>query len=178
MIVTRRRPFATDRFASYDDHGLGLEPGNLAAINSLKLYRTLRYGRNVELILTDNRSYRSEPVMHRAEATAFQPQQFPYVLSDNVVDVFDGGREFDHGKPPDEISFNGKSVSNPRKDALPQLDPRRYAKSVVPGKAECVAGAVETVGELGRDGRVAYRLPEPAGRRRREVARLGLRDGR
>lgn len=104
----------------FDDHGLGLEPGNLTAINSLKIYRTLRWGRNVELILTDNRSYRSEPVMHRAEAAAFQPQQFPYVLSDNVVDVFDAGREFNHGKPPDEITFNGASVSNPRKHSPPQ----------------------------------------------------------
>ena len=104
----------------FDDHGLGLEPGNLTAINSLKLYRTLRWGRNVELILTDNRSYRSEPVMHRAEAAAFQPQQFPYVLSDNVVEVFDAGREFNHGKPPDQITFNGASVANPRKHASPQ----------------------------------------------------------
>ena len=104
----------------FDDHGLGLEPANVAAINSLKIYRTLRWGRNVELILTDNRSYRSEPVMHRSEAAALQPQKFPYVLSDNVVDVFDGGREFDHGKPPDEISFNGKSISNPRKQSSPQ----------------------------------------------------------
>jgi alkaline phosphatase D len=104
----------------FDDHGLGLEPGNLAAINSLKLYRTLRWGRNVELLLTDNRSFRSEPVMHRAEAASFQPQQFPFVLSDNVVDVFDAGREFNHGHPPDEIVFNGASVSNPRKQGAPQ----------------------------------------------------------
>jgi len=104
----------------FDDHGLGLEPGNLSAINSLKLYRTLRFGRNVELILTDNRSYRSEPVMHRAEAAPFQPQNFPYVLSENVVDVLDGGRDFNHGKPPDEISFNGKSIPNPRKHESPQ----------------------------------------------------------
>jgi len=104
----------------FDDHGLGLEPGNLTAINSLKIYRTLRWGRNVELILTDNRSYRSEPVMHRAEAVSFQPKQFPYVLSENVVEVFDGGREFDHGKPPDEISFNGNVIANPRKHSSPQ----------------------------------------------------------
>jgi alkaline phosphatase D len=104
----------------FDDHGLGLEPGNLAAIESLKIYRTLRWGRNVELILTDNRSYRSEPVMHRPEATRFQPQQFPYVLSDDVVEVLDAGQKFDRGKPPDEISFNGKSITNPRKDSPPQ----------------------------------------------------------
>ncbi|HEX3250706.1 MAG TPA: alkaline phosphatase D family protein [Pyrinomonadaceae bacterium] len=104
----------------FDDHGLGLEQANLDAINSLKIYRTLRWGRNVELILTDNRSYRSEPAMHRAEAAAFQPQQFPFVFSENVVDVFDGGRDFNHGKPPDAISFNGASVANPRKQSTPQ----------------------------------------------------------
>ena len=104
----------------FDDHGLGLEPGNLEAINSLKLFRTLRWGRNVELILTDNRSYRSEPVMHRSEVTPFQPQQFPFVLSENVVDVLDGGRDFNQGKPPDAISFNGANVPNPRKASPPQ----------------------------------------------------------
>lgn len=41
---------------------LGLEPGNLAAISSLKLFRAFRFGANVELILTDNRSFRSEPI--------------------------------------------------------------------------------------------------------------------
>src|SRR4029078_3275464 len=58
----------------FDDHGLGLEPGNLAAINSLKIYRKLRSRRHVALILTDNRSYRSEPAMHRSDAAKFQPQ--------------------------------------------------------------------------------------------------------
>src|SRR5690348_14919753 len=64
----------------FDDHGMGREPGNLAAINSLKLFRTLRWGRNVELILTDNRSFRSEPVLDRPEAAPFQTRQFPYVV--------------------------------------------------------------------------------------------------
>src|SRR5215217_3204672 len=113
-------PVRDTALREFDDHGLGLEPGNLAAINSLKVYRTLRWGRNVELILTDNRSYRSEPAMHRAEAASFQPQKFPFVFSENVVDVFDGGREFNHKQPPDEILFNGGSVSNPRKHASPQ----------------------------------------------------------
>ena len=37
-------------------------------LNSLKGYRTLRWGRNVELIVTDQRSYRSEEPLDRAEA--------------------------------------------------------------------------------------------------------------
>jgi alkaline phosphatase D len=113
----------------FDDHGLGLEAGNRAAINSLKLYRALRYGRNVELILTDNRSFRSEPVMQRKEAAVFQPQNFPYVYSENAVDVLDAGRTYDNGKPPDTIRFNDVDVPNFRKREPPQSMLGREQKS-------------------------------------------------
>ncbi len=53
----------------FDEHGLGQEPNNLTAIHSLRGYRALRWGRNVELIITDQRSYRSEEPSYRAEAT-------------------------------------------------------------------------------------------------------------
>src|SRR5678810_590299 len=43
----------------FDDSGLGIEPNNLVAINSLKAYRTLRYGKHLDLIITEQYSYRS-----------------------------------------------------------------------------------------------------------------------
>ena len=43
----------------WDEHGLGDEPNNLAAINSLIGYRTYRYGKHLDLIITDQHSYRS-----------------------------------------------------------------------------------------------------------------------
>jgi len=104
----------------FDEQGLGREPGNLAAINSLKLYRSLRWGQNVELLLTDNRSYRSEPVMDKPEAAAFQARQFPYVAPQEVVEMLDAGRSYNHGKPPETIRFNGAELPNPRKNAAPQ----------------------------------------------------------
>ena len=36
-----------------------MEPNNLTAINSLKGYRALRYGQHLDLIITDQHSYRS-----------------------------------------------------------------------------------------------------------------------
>jgi alkaline phosphatase D len=105
---------------NFDDHGLGQEPGNLAAINSLKLFRALRWGSNVDLILTDNRTYRSEPVMDRQEASAFEPKDFPFFISQDVIEVLDGARAYNNGKPPDTISFNGANLPNPRKNAPPQ----------------------------------------------------------
>ena len=112
-----------------DDHGLGLEAGNQAAINSLKLYRCLRFGKNVELILTDNRSFRSEPVMQRKEAAVFQMQNFPYVYLENAVDVLDAGRAYNNGKPPDAIKLNDAEVSNFRKHEPPQSILGREQKS-------------------------------------------------
>jgi alkaline phosphatase D len=111
------KDIAIDRF---DEHGMGLEEGNQAILRSLKLYRTLRYGRNVDLILTDNRTFRSEPVMQKAEAAVFQPKRFPYVSSEDVVDILDAGKAWNGGKPPATIRFEGRDITNPRKDAWPQ----------------------------------------------------------
>jgi len=104
----------------FDDHGLGLEPGNLAAIGSLRLFRSLRWGRNVDLILTDNRSYRSECVMDRPEAAQFQSKDFPFVVPEEVVEVLDAGRVYKGGQPPDHIRFGDAEIPNPRKTSPPQ----------------------------------------------------------
>src|SRR4030095_3537551 len=44
----------------WDENGLGLEPNNLAAIRSLIAYRTLRYGKHLHLLITDQRSFSGE----------------------------------------------------------------------------------------------------------------------
>ena len=113
----------------FNDDGLGLEAGNLAAINSLKIYRSLRFGRNVELILTDNRSYRSESVMQRPDAAQFQSQNFPYVFSEQAVDILDAGRAYGNGHPPETIAFNEREIPNFRKDGPPQTMLGREQKS-------------------------------------------------
>jgi alkaline phosphatase D len=104
----------------FDEHGLGLEPGNLKAINSLKLFRSFRYGRNVDLILTDNRSFRSEPVIDQPAFAAFQPGPFPFVVSQDVVEVLDAGRSYRGGRPPEVIQFNGRELPNHRRNSPPQ----------------------------------------------------------
>jgi alkaline phosphatase D len=114
-------PTVADRpIKDFDEQGLGLEAGNLAAIGSLKLYRTMRWGRNVELILTDNRTFRSEPVMDRIDAAVFKSKQFPFVVPQDVIEVLDAGRVYNQGRPPETIRFGGADVANPRKHAPPQ----------------------------------------------------------
>lgn len=106
--------------SKFDEHGLGLEPGNIAAINSLKIFRAFRYGRNVEVVLTDNHSFRSELVTQRPEAGQFQPKKIPYFFPEDVLETLDAGRACDGGRPPDTIRFDGKDVPNPRKNEPPQ----------------------------------------------------------
>jgi len=84
----------------FDDHGFGQEPNNIAAIKSLTGYRSLRWGRNVELIVTDQRSYRSEEPMDREEAKAFVSDDFPEFVPEEAMKILDAGRAYDNGDDP------------------------------------------------------------------------------
>ncbi len=100
---------------NFDDHGLGQEPNNLAAINSLRGYRALRCGRNVELIITDERSYRSENPGTKFDDAAFFNKDHSEFIPEEVIEILDGGRDYNGGKPPDTIRFGDKQVPNLRK---------------------------------------------------------------
>ncbi|MEO8165322.1 MAG: alkaline phosphatase D family protein, partial [Betaproteobacteria bacterium] len=96
-----------------DEDGLSREINNLRAIDSLRIYRRLRFGRNLDLILTDNRSYRSEPAINWAGA--LQPAPLFYSPQD-IVEILDAGRTYQPA-PPRTIRFAGKDMPNPRADA-------------------------------------------------------------
>ncbi len=105
---------------AFDDHGLGKERNNLLAINSLKGYRALRWGRNVELMVTDQRSYRSEDPLGRAEADAFSTPDFPEFVPEEAMEILDAGRAFHGGQPPPTIRYGAAEVPNFQKEAPPQ----------------------------------------------------------
>jgi alkaline phosphatase D len=100
----------------FDEHGLGQEPNNLAAIGSLKGYRALRWGRNVELIVTDQRTYRSEEPTGMAEAKPFSSDDFPEFFPEEAMEILDAGRTYNRGKPPRSIPFGGTEIDNFSKD--------------------------------------------------------------
>lgn len=106
-----------DRF---DEHGLGQEPNNLAAIGSMTGYRALRWGRNVELIITDQCSYRSEIPTGRAEAKALKNEDFLRWYPQEALEILDAGRAYAGGKPPATIRFGDTEIANFRKDDPPQ----------------------------------------------------------
>jgi len=103
-----------------DDHGLGLESDNLAAIHSLEIFRTMRWGRHVELVMTDNRSFRSEPVLERPDAASLAPKGSLMFAAQDVVEALDAGRAYRGGHPPTMLTVNGTAQQNPRVDSPPQ----------------------------------------------------------
>jgi len=108
------------RIETWDADGLGDEPNNLAAINSLIGYRAFRYGRHLELIITDQHSYRSKDPFDHPELDKLTPHEFIGMFQEEAAQVLDGGRAYNGGHPPAELTYGGVSVPNPQKDAPPQ----------------------------------------------------------
>ena len=104
----------------FDDQGLGQEPNNLAAINGLKVFRQLRWGKNVDLLLTDNRSFRSNNALNDDLSDGFAAPNFLGLVPSEAVEVLDAGIKYRGGHPPETIPFGDKHVPNYRRDKEPQ----------------------------------------------------------
>jgi alkaline phosphatase D len=103
----------------FDEQGLGQEPNNLAAIGSLTVYRTLRWGRYLELLLTDQHSYRSGVPDRREAARPLRSDDFPELFPQENLEVLDAGRAYAGGRPPETIRYGEVQVPNFRKDEAP-----------------------------------------------------------
>ena len=98
----------------FDDTGLNTEPNNLAAIDSLIIYRALRWGRHIDLLLTDNRSYRSrDPGNHDEINPLFEGDTLGFVPEELWAQL-DAGRDYAGGHPPEKLVFGDRSVANYR----------------------------------------------------------------
>jgi alkaline phosphatase D len=104
----------------FDDDGLSREANNLAAIDSLIVYRALRWGRHIDLILTDQHSFRSrDPGSHDEINPLFEGDSLGWVPEELAMQL-DAGRDYAEGHPPAELSFRGKRVANYRAGEAPQ----------------------------------------------------------
>jgi alkaline phosphatase D len=104
-----------------DPYSLVDEPNNLAAINGLKIFRRLRWGKNVDIVLTDNRSFRSNNVLNDDRTSpALDTPNFLDLVPLEAMEILDAGKTYNNGHPPDMITFGDKSLPNYRKDKEPQ----------------------------------------------------------
>ena len=107
--------------SDFGDGFLSMEPNNLAAIGSQTCYRTVRWGAHVDLLVTDNRSYRG-PSAHPGYSAAEVEGEASAVSVFTSFSLFDGellytlsrGRDANGGNPPDTVVINGEAAPNPR----------------------------------------------------------------
>jgi len=114
-LDTFKAPQVVDTLVKdFNDDGLGTEPNNLTAIDSLIAYRALRWGRHIDLIITDQHSYRSrDPGGHDEINPLFEGDKLGFVPEELWAQL-DSGRDYAGGHPPAKLSYNGKSVDNYR----------------------------------------------------------------
>ena len=96
----------------FDNDGFGDEANNRAAIASMTGYRAMRFGRHVDLILTDLHSYTMEDPTTRPEADAFDLKEFPEFFPQEVLEILEAGRTYNRGNPPQSISLGSATVDN------------------------------------------------------------------
>jgi alkaline phosphatase D len=104
----------------WDPNGLGLEPNNLAAIRSLIAYRAFRYGKHLDLLLTDQHSFCGDDPSDAEDVGKIYDPSFRGYFSEEAMIALDAGRAFDGGKPPAELRFRDASIPNPSKDKQPR----------------------------------------------------------
>lgn len=101
---------------TFNEDGLSEEPNNLLAIHSLNIRRVLHWGKNVDLLMTDNWSFRS-PDMSTDD---FSVPAYPRVDPQIPFEIMNYGRHYNNDNPPDTIRFNGKDLPNPTKNVHAQ----------------------------------------------------------
>jgi len=95
------------------------EANNAAAIGAMTIYRSLRWGKHVELVMTDERSYRSDhaipedmvALVNQIAQVFFDPRNF---LPLPIVGLLDQGKTANNNNPPATIAALG-GLPNPRR---------------------------------------------------------------
>jgi alkaline phosphatase D len=83
---------------------------NRRALGSMTIYRAVRWGKTLEIILTDNRSYKSPPPI----PPKIEGQALPAI---ETVLMLDQGRSANGGEPPAKIPET--DIDNPRRSSPP-----------------------------------------------------------
>jgi len=103
----------------FDDHYLSEEANNLAAINSLTIYRSVKWGSMAELFVIDGRSYRGPRGLPQELLTIGRHPYPSAPVNPELIRIMNDGRHALGGNPPESVEFMGQTMTNPRK-----ADPR------------------------------------------------------
>ena len=100
--------------SNIDARGVGQEANNLAAINALRIERAFRFGKNIDMILTDNRSFLAAPI----DSSSLPGLDFG-AFPETANDILEAGREYPGGAPA-TLRIGATEIPNPQRDAPPQ----------------------------------------------------------
>ena len=83
-------------------------PARVPAREDLRIYRQVRWGKQVDLLISDLRTYRSNPpVPHGLGSELGMPLD-----AVELVEIFDRGREYNNGNPPENLPFGDGTTPN------------------------------------------------------------------
>ena len=82
---------------------------NTATLDSLCIYRKLNWGKQLDIVLTDTRSYRSAPCLPRHFAKSLG---LP-LNSVKLVEIADYGSSYNNGNPPSFLPYGDGKTANP-----------------------------------------------------------------
>ncbi|MEQ1764702.1 MAG: alkaline phosphatase D family protein, partial [Pyrinomonadaceae bacterium] len=108
------------KIEKWDENGLGQEPNNLYAIRSLIAYRAFRYGKHLDLLITDQRSFAGEDASDAEGVGKIYDPAFRGYFSEEAMIALDAGKAHDGGKPPAELQFRDVKIPNPSKEKQPR----------------------------------------------------------
>jgi alkaline phosphatase D len=105
----------------FDENFLSAEPNNKTVTDSITIFRSLRWGAHMEMLVTDQRSYRSPAgtlelgtsFLGDGEATLNPDRGLPY----SAVNLLAAGKTANNGNPPETVTINGRTVPNPRRNS-------------------------------------------------------------
>ena len=104
----------------WDENGIGLEVNNLTAIRSLIAYRSLRYGKHLDLLITDQHSFCGDDPTDAEKVGEIYDPTYNGMFSEEAMIALDAGQAYEGGKPPAELHFRDARIPNPRKDRPPR----------------------------------------------------------
>jgi alkaline phosphatase D len=78
----------------------------------------MKWGANIDLIITDQYSHRS-PGADAPEAGELFDEKFPYFVPQEEYEIIDAGASYNGGHPPATLKFGDKEFPNSRRDKTP-----------------------------------------------------------
>lgn len=105
----------TTPYETYDDALLNTNRDSLAALASMTIYRSLSFGRMLDLVVTDLRSYRSPPVVNEPVKELLGGASRINVM--RVIKALDAGSTANGGNPNATLTYQGREIDNPRVDS-------------------------------------------------------------